>query len=126
MKRGFHHRVYEGPPDGTERVRLGPEEIIVDFSKAFRVRALFCNETFSAVQFKVQKTLEDGSIRSLRVWTNIRRGGEWWADIVHPSGTDSSTADETGRIGEAILITPKLRFVSSHRAAPSTVSEWVD
>jgi hypothetical protein len=126
QKRGFHHRVYEGPPDGTERVRLGPNEIEVDFSRAFRVRALFCNETYSAVQFKVQKTLPDGSIRSLKVWTNIRKGGEWWADVVHPSGTSSSTADASGRIGEAIVITPKLRSVSCHRASPSSVVDWVD
>ena len=126
VKRGFHHRVYEGPLDGTPRVRLGPEEITVDFSTAFRIKALFCNETFSAVQFKAQKTLEDGSTRSMKFWTNVRRGGEWWADIVHPSGTDSCTADETGRIGEAILITPKLRSVSSHRVAPSTVSNSAD
>jgi TfoX/Sxy family transcriptional regulator of competence genes len=125
-KRGFHHRIYEGPPDGTERVRLGPNEIEVDFSRAFRVRALFCNETYSAVQFKVKNTLPDGSIRSLKVWTNIRKGGEWWADVVHASGTGSSTADASGRIGEAIVIAPKVRSVSCHRASPSAAVDWVD
>jgi len=125
-KRGFHHRVYEGPPDGTERVRLGPNEIEIDFSRAFQVRALFCNETYSAVQFKVKHTLPDGSIRSQKVWTNIRKGGEWWADIVHASGTGSSTADASGQIGEAVVIAPKVRSVSCHRASPSSAVDRVD
>jgi hypothetical protein len=125
-KRGFHHRIYEGPPDGTERVRLGPNEIEVDFSRAFRVRALFCNETYSAVQFKVKNTLPDGSIKSLKVWTNIRKGGEWWADVVHASGTGSSTADANGQIGETVVIAPKVRSVSCHRAPPSSAVDRVD
>ena len=58
---GLHHRVYEGPPDGTPRVRLGPEEILVDFNRPYRIKALFTNTTFSAVQFKVTKTHSDGS-----------------------------------------------------------------
>jgi len=127
-KRGLHHRVYEGPPDGTPRVRLGPEEITIDFTKAYRIKALFCNETFSAVQFKVLKTSRNGSVSHMKVWTNVRRGGDWWADIVHPSmgDTDQAATDEHGRIGEAIIITPRLRSVSSHRFAPLAPSNPVD
>ena len=127
-RRGLHHRVYEGPPEGTPRVRLGPEEITIDFTKAYRIKALFCNETFSAVQFKVLKTSRNGSVSHMKVWTNVRRGGDRWADIVHPSmgDTDQATTDEHGRIGEAIIITPRLRSVSSHRFAPSAPSNPVD
>jgi hypothetical protein len=125
-KRGFHHRVYEGPPDGTERVRLGPNEITIDFSRAFQVKALFCNETYSAVQFRVKHTLPDGSTKSQKVWTNIRKGGDWWAEVVPPSGTGSSSADVSGQTKEAIVVAPKVRSVSCHRASPSSAIDQVD
>jgi len=77
--------VYEGPPDGTPRVRLGPEEVLVDFNKPYRIKALFCNSTFSAVQFKVPKTHSDGSTSNLKVWTNVRRDNDWWAEVIDAS-----------------------------------------
>ena len=39
---------------------------------------------------------------SQKVWTNIRKGGDWWADVVHPSGTGSSSADASGQTREAL------------------------
>ena len=87
LRPGFHHRVYDGPPDGTARVRLGPEEINVDFSKPYQIRALFCNHTFSAVQFKAPAVLNmDGFVRpGMLVWTNVRRYTDWWARLVDAS-----------------------------------------
>jgi hypothetical protein len=90
------------------------------------VKALFCNETYSAVQFRVKHTLPDGSTRSQKVWTNIRKGGDWWADVVHPSGTGSSSADASGQTREAVVVAPKVRSVSCHRASPSSAIDQVD
>ena len=85
IRRGLHHCVYEGPPDGTPRVRLSSEEVLVDFNRPYRIKALFCNSTFSAVQFKVMKTYSDGTTSSMKVWTNVRRDNDWWAEIVDAS-----------------------------------------
>ena len=125
-KRGFHHRVYEGPPDGTERVRLGPNEITIDFSRTFQVKALFCNETYSAVQFRVKHTLPDGSTTSQKVWSNIRKGGDWWAEIVPTRGTGASSADVSEQTKEPIMVAPTVRSVSCHRASPTPVIDQVD
>ena len=118
IRRGLHHRVYEGPPDGTPRVRLGPKQFLVDFARPYRIKALFCNTTFSAVQFKVMKTHSDGTSSSMKVWTNIRRDNDWWAEIVHASlgGTlapDYTDHSEHGSTGNLIVLT-------SSRRAPST------
>ena len=123
IRRGLHHRVYEGPPDGTPRVRLGPEEITVDFTKTYRIRALFCNTTYSAVQFKVPETLSGVQRPSMMVWINVRRRNDWWADLVHASLGKPVPADDDGRIGESIVVTPSRRSISSPRFAP-TVPAW--
>ena len=122
-RRGLHHRVYEGPPDGTPRVRLGPKEITIDFSKAYCIKALFCNNTYSAVQFKARKTFSDGTTSNPRVWTNVRRGNDWWAEIVHASMGEPAPTCDDGGIGELIVVTPSRRFGSVSQTAP-TVPAW--
>ena len=122
-RRGLHHRVYEGPPDGTPRVRLGPEEITVDFTKAYCIKALFCNRTYSAVQFKALKTFSDGTTSNLRIWTNVRRGNDWWADLVHASMGEPAPTGDDGDLGESLVVTPTGRSTSASRFAP-TVPAW--
>ena len=107
LKHNTHHRVYEGPPDGTPRVRLGPEEVFVDFNRIYRVTGIYANALYTAVSFKVP-SLDDvkanagkakgandpdddeddvykikppGSLPTT-VWTNIRRDEVWWAKLV--------------------------------------------
>jgi hypothetical protein len=84
---GFHNRIYDGPPDGTVRTRIGPDEIEINFSRPYKIRALFCNSTYSAVQFKTPPVArDDGSIQSGRlVWTNVRRHNAWWATLIDAS-----------------------------------------
>ena len=85
----FHntlHRVYEGPPDGTPRVRLSPEEIFVDFEKTYTILSVFANKTFTSVEFMAEEFDPEVSVLHAsgyrNVWTNVRRGGIWWAGIV--------------------------------------------
>ena len=87
LRPGLAHRVYEGPPDGTPRVRLGPEEINVDFARPYKIRALFINDVYLAVQFKVPSVLHmSGFLKpGMMLWTNVRRGDDWWARLVEPS-----------------------------------------
>ena len=95
---GHHHRIYKGPPDGTPHVRLGPDEVPIYFSKPYRIKAMFANETFSSVQFEVPQTHSDGSTLYIKVWANIRRQGDWWAEIL-----DSSTVEELGELPHDFL-----------------------
>ena len=119
-RRGLHHRVYEGPPDGTPRVRLGPDEVLVDFTRPYRVKALFCNSTFSAVQFKVTKSHSDGTTSSLRVWTNVRRDNDWWAEIVDANvGERLFPHGHPERLNEGSL-SGLVVLTASRRAAPAT------
>ena len=114
-RRGLHHRVYEGPPDCTPRVRLGPEEILIDFTRPYCIKALFCNSMFSAVQFKALKTFSDGTTSTLKVWTNVRRGSDWWAEIVDASfgeqtpSAEHSGSPEEGGASDLIVLTPSRR-----------------
>ena len=98
LRPGFHNRVYDGPPDGTERVRLGPEEINVDFSRPYQIRALFCNHTFSAVQFMAPAVLNmDGFVKpGMLVWTNVRRYLDWWARLVDANAVGPLPEDFPG------------------------------
>ena len=105
------HRVYEGPPDGTPRVRLSSEELHVDFNKIYQVTGIYADRTWTAVSFEVTterpQTIHtvssyqyDGSeppAYAVTVWTNIRKNQIWWArpflcrsnrhDDHHPSGS---------------------------------------
>ena len=87
LRPGSVPRVYDGPPDGTVRVNLGPKEINIDFSKPYKIRALFCNHTFSAVQFKAPAflTMKGFMKPAMLVWTNVRRYTDWWASLVDAS-----------------------------------------
>ena len=91
IRPGLHHRVYEGPPDGTPRVRLGPEEINVDFVRPYKIRALFVNDVYLAVQFKVPTVLHMSGFMKpgMLVWTNVRRGNDWWARLVDACMVDA-------------------------------------
>ena len=125
LRPGLHNRVYEGPPDGTPRVRLGPEEINVDFTRPYKIRALFCNHTFSAVQFKAPAALTmNGFIKpGMMVWTNVRRGHDWWARLVHTSLIDDPAADDEESGEGSAIIRDVRRPVSTPRFAP-TVPAW--
>ena len=79
---GLAHRIYEGPPDGTPRVRLGPDAVPVDFSRPYQIKAMFANEVFSAVQFNVPQTHADGSTSNVKVWKNVCRRNDRWAEII--------------------------------------------
>ena len=86
IRPGLAHRVYEGPPDGTSRVRLGPEEVMVDFARPYKIYALFVNDVYLAVQIKIPEQLYmSGYLKpSMMVWSNVRRGDEWWARLIDP------------------------------------------
>ena len=86
MRPGLAHRVYDGPPDGTARVRLGPEEVMVDFARPYKIYALFINDVYLAVQIKIpeQLNMSGFSNRSRMVWSNMRRGDDWWARLIDP------------------------------------------
>ena len=83
VRPGLAHRVYDGPPDGTPRVRLGPEEVMVDFVRPYKIYALFVNDVYLAAQIKIPEQLNmSGFISpSMYVWSNVRRGDEWWAKL---------------------------------------------
>ena len=87
IRPGLADRVYDGPPDGTQRVRLGPEEIMVDFTRPYKIRALFVNDVYLAVQFKAPAvwTMSGVVKPGMMVWTNVRRGDDWWARLIDPS-----------------------------------------
>ena len=80
------HRVYDGPPDGTMRDRIGPENLVVDFDRPYKIVALFVNDLYFSVQFKVPGglTTSGWKSRSRVVWGNMRRGNDWWATLVQP------------------------------------------
>ncbi len=84
IRPGLAHRVYDGPPDGTPRVRLGPEEIMVDFARPYKIYALFINDVYLAVQIKIPEQLNmSGFISpSMMVWSNMRRGDKWSATLI--------------------------------------------
>ena len=107
IRMGLAHRIYEGPPDGTQRLRIGPEEVHVDFSRPYKIRAIFVNDVYLAVQFKVPTVLNmSGFVRpGMNVWTNVRRGDEWWArlvdasvaqDLINPTGADNPVDELLG------------------------------
>jgi len=68
-------------------VRLGPEEINVDFARPYKIRALFINDVYLAVQFKVPSVLHmSGFVRpGMILWTNVRRYDDWWARLIEPT-----------------------------------------
>ena len=125
LRPGFHNRVYEGPPDGTPRVRLGPEEINIDFTRPYKIRALFCNHTFSAVQFKAPGALTmDGFVKpGMMVWTNVRRGHDWWAKLIHASLTLDLPPDEDDAEEGSSILQDVRRPASASGFAP-TVPAW--
>ena len=88
------HRVYEGPPDGTPRVRLSSEELHIDFDKIYQVKGIYADKMWTAVSFEVIPTPEDrtkctitsfgydGSAPrdgAVTVWSNVRKNHVWWA-----------------------------------------------
>jgi hypothetical protein len=88
------HRIYEGPPDGTPRVRLSSEELHIDFSKIYQVTGIYADSTWTAVSFEVIPTLDDKTFHTVTsyrhdgtqpqngavtVWTNVRKNHIWWA-----------------------------------------------
>ena len=88
------HRIYEGPPDGTPRVRLSSEELYVDFDKIYKVKGIYADKTWTAVSFEVFPTSDDRvssttasygydgaapNDGAVTVWTNVRKNHLWWA-----------------------------------------------
>jgi len=67
-------------------VRLGPEEIMVDFARPYKIYALFVNDVYLAVQIKIPEQLNMSGFTkpSMMVWSNMRRGNEWWARLIDP------------------------------------------
>ena len=65
---------------------MGPEEINVDFTRPYQIKAMFANEMFSAVQLKAPYVKGDGSTGFLKVWTNVHRRSDWWAEILDAAG----------------------------------------
>jgi hypothetical protein len=88
------HRVYEGPPDGTPRVRLSSEELHIDFNKIYQVTGIYADSTWTAVSFEVIPGQDDKTLHTVTsyqydrstppggavtVWTNVRKKHVWWA-----------------------------------------------
>ncbi len=74
--RGFVHRVYDGPPDGTRRLHLRRS---FDATAEHRITGIYFDQEWTAVQFcpaPVRRPWE-------KVWTNVRHRNDWWAEIVN-------------------------------------------
>ena len=86
QRRGFSHRVYDGPPDGTLRHRIGPESLVVDFMRPYKIVALFFNDVYLAAQFRVPAAvMMDGRMQEAKsVWGNMRKGSLWLCELVDP------------------------------------------
>ena len=126
IRPGLAHRVYEGPPDGTQRVRLGPEELHVDFSRPYKIHALFVNDVYLAVQFKVPAVLNmSGFIKpGMLVWTNVRRGDDWWARLIDASLARDLIGASLGPLGADSDEEQQFRCLAVRRLelAPSAAS----
>ena len=68
----FAHRIYNGPPNGTNNRQIPAHEIYIDFSESFRITAVFANAMWTAFEFEVG---------GQKVWTNARKGHEWWVAV---------------------------------------------
>ena len=53
-------------------------EVYCDFNGVHTVQAIFVNVMWTAVQFK----LRDQDEKEVVVWTNVRKRGDWWAEVV--------------------------------------------
>ena len=73
--RGFVHRIYAGPPDGTCRRHLRKS---FDATAEHCITGIFFGQEWTAVQFcpAPGRPWE-------KVWTNVRHGNDWWAEIVN-------------------------------------------
>ena len=66
----------------------------------------------------------DGFVKpGMMVWTNVRRGNDWWADLLHASNGDAIPIDDEESGEGSAVIGDKRRPVSTPRFAP-TVPAW--
>ena len=66
----------------------------------------------------------DGFIKpSMMVWTNVRRGRDWWAELLHASLGDEIPADDAESGEGSAIVRDVRRPVPTPRFAP-TVPAW--
>ena len=123
QRRGISHRVYEGPPDGTMRPRIGPETLVVDFMRPYKIVAIFFNDVYLAVQFRVPASIMmDGRKQEAKsVWGNMRKGSLWLGELVDPGpehirDQESDDYDVTQKVRKAAregsIFGPPLTLIS--------------
>ena len=74
---GFVHRIYDGPPDGSHRHHLRSTQVWFDATAAHRITGIYFDQEWTAVQFCPASDRRPWE----KVWTNVRRGNQWWAEI---------------------------------------------
>ena len=77
--RGFVHRIYDGHPGRPARAALQKKDVWFDVTAQHCITGIYFDKKWTAVQF-----CPDPDRRPLeKVWTNVRKRNDWWADIVN-------------------------------------------
>ena len=81
----FKHKIYWMPPieDVYNNMIVPAEpiprsEVNCDFNAVHTVQAIFVNVKWTSVQIK----LRDQHGNDVLVWTNVRKRGSWWAEVM--------------------------------------------
>ena len=74
---GWQPQAYTAPPGSSPSYRIGPDDLIIDFTRRFTVLAVCHGRLFVTVLVHVP---DGNSLRS--VWINVGRSGENWAVIL--------------------------------------------
>ena len=77
--RGFVHRIYAGPPDGTHRRPIPRIQVWFDVTAVHRITGICFDQEWTAMQFHPHPDLRPW----VKVWTNVRHRNAWWAEIVN-------------------------------------------
>ena len=78
--RGFVHGMYSGPPDGTQHRPIPRIQVWFDVTAVHRITGIYFDAKWTAVQFCSAPDRRPWE----KVWTNVRREQEWWAESGNP------------------------------------------
>ena len=77
--RGFVHRIYDGPPDGSCRPHFRRSQVWFDVTAEHRITGIYFDQEWTAVQFCPAPRRHP----DVKLWTNVRHRNHWWAEIVN-------------------------------------------